>query len=72
MPAEYRNKKISLLKKLTLTSEEIQIIERKTIGQQDNKEWQKQRKLRLTASNFGKVCKLRSTSRANTVEIHII
>jgi len=66
---EYQIKKEIFLKKLMLTNEEIVSIERKTVGQQDNDMWQKLRKPRLTASNFGKVCKLRpTTSRANTVK----
>ncbi|XP_025413489.1 uncharacterized protein LOC112685735 [Sipha flava] len=69
---EYQNKKELFLKKITLKSEEIVAIERSTIGQQDNDMWQQYRKYRLTASNFGKVCKLRpTTSRANTVK-HIL
>ncbi|XP_025425936.1 uncharacterized protein LOC112694617 [Sipha flava] len=69
---EYQNKKELFLKKITLKSEEIVAIERSTIGQQDNDMWQQYRKYRLTASNFGKVCKLQpTTSRANTVK-HIL
>lgn len=66
---EYQNKKQIFMEKLMLNSEEIAAIERDTIGQQDNDQWRIQRKSRLTASNFGKVCKLRpTTSRANTVK----
>lgn len=69
---EYQNKKEIFLKKITLKSEEIVAVERSTIGQQDNDMWQQYRKYRLTASNFGKVCKLRpTTSRANTIK-HIL
>lgn len=57
------------MEKLMLNSEEIAAIERDTIGQHTIDQWRIQRKSRLTASNFGKVCKLRSTtSRANTVK----
>jgi len=66
---EYQNKKKIFIQKLMLNSEEIAAIERDTIGQQDNDQWRIHRKLRLTASNFGKVCKLRATtSRANTIK----
>lgn len=52
-----------------MSAEEIVAIERDTIGQQDNDQWRIHRKSRLTASNFGKVCKLRpSASRANTIK----
>lgn len=66
---EYDAKKNAFLKKIYLTVDEIVKIERNTIGQQENDDWKKFRKQRLTASNFGKVCKLRpTTSRANTVK----
>lgn len=65
---EYNTKKNNFLMKINLNEDEIIKIERKTIGQHENEEWQKLRKQRLTASNFGKVCKLRpTTSRANIV-----
>jgi hypothetical protein len=58
---EYQNKTELFLKKITLKFEEIVAIERSTIGQQDIDMWQQYRKYRLTASNFGKVSKLRPT-----------
>lgn len=66
---EYSAEKNTFLNKLKLTLKEIEEVERNTVGQQDNTEWHKYRKSRLTASNFGKVCKLKAvTSRANTVK----
>ncbi|XP_060878263.1 uncharacterized protein LOC132950736 [Metopolophium dirhodum] len=66
---EYRIKKTEFLKKLKLTNEEIKLLERSTINQSQIDEWRRQRKMRLTASNFGKVARLRSTtSRENTVK----
>jgi len=68
-PEEYDAKKTAFLKKIYLTIDEIVKIERNTVGQQENDDWKKLRKQRLTASNFGRVCKLRpTTSRANTVK----
>lgn len=68
-PEEYNAKKTAFLKKIYLTVDEIVKIERNTIGQQGNDYWKKFRKHRLTASNFGKVCKLRpTTSRANIIK----
>jgi hypothetical protein len=56
-------------KKIDLSVDEIIKIERNTVGQQENDDWKKFRKQRLTASNFGKVCKLRpTTSQANTIK----
>lgn len=64
---EYDVKKNAFLKKIYLTVDEIVKIERNTIGQQENDDWKK--KQRFTASNFGKICKLRPTTlRANTVK----
>lgn len=66
---EYLRQEQIFLNNLKLTPDEIEEVERRTVGQQNNDEWQKYRKSRLTASNFGKVCKLRAnTSRANTVK----
>jgi hypothetical protein len=66
---KYLKEEKIFLNNLKLTIKEIEEVERRTVGQQNNNEWQKYRKSRLTASNFGKVCKLRaSTSRANTVK----
>ena len=43
-------------------------MERRTRGQSDNTDWRTERSRRLTASNFGRVAKLRAaTSRHNTV-----
>lgn len=73
MPIEvYEMKKKEFLKKLKLTNEEIQSLERSTTNQSQSDEWRRQRKMRLTASNFGQVAKLRATtSRANIVK-HIL
>jgi len=66
---EYGIKKTEFLKKLKLTNEEIKLLERSTINQSQSNEWRRQRKMRLTASNFGKVARLRlTTSRENTVK----
>lgn len=66
---EYERKKSDFLSKLKLTSDEIKILERSTVDQSSCDEWRRQRKMRLTASNFGKVVKLRATtSRAHTVK----
>jgi len=62
-------KKVDFLSKLKLTSKEIHALERRTVDQSSSDEWRRQRKMRLTASNFGKIAKLRATtSRANTVK----
>lgn len=66
---EFARKKKYFLNSLNLTIDEINKLERSTVGQNCNEDWQKHRRVRLTASNFGRVCKLRnSTSRANMVK----
>lgn len=45
------------LKKLNLTEEERNDLERRTVLQSDSMEWMQERRQRLTASSFGKVCK---------------
>lgn len=45
------------------SSEDLLKLEILTRGQRDNKEWIKQRKIRITASNFGTIFKARSTKR---------
>lgn len=66
---EYETKKDCFLEKLKLSSKQLQLLERNTVDQSKCDEWRQERRIRLTASNFGKVAKLRdTTSRANTVK----
>lgn len=51
--------KLDFLENLKLSAEEANDLERNTVGQADNPLWMHERKKRLTASNFGTVCKLR-------------
>ncbi|KAL4132476.1 hypothetical protein QTP88_009617 [Uroleucon formosanum] len=48
--------------KLKLNKTDILKLERRTIDQPNNEEWKKERLSRLTASNFGKICKMRKTT----------
>jgi len=60
--------KLLFLSRLRLSQDDIIQLERRTIEQSQCEEWKKERSYRLTASNFGKVCKLRkSTNRKNTI-----
>ncbi|CAG9763511.1 unnamed protein product [Ceutorhynchus assimilis] len=66
---EYLEKAEDFLNNLKKTAEEIHCIERNTIGQSANPCWIQERAVRITASNFGKICKMRpQTSRATTVK----
>jgi len=59
---EFENKKIEFLENLKLKETDIFKLERRTTEQSSNEEWKKERLSRLTASNFGKICKLRKTT----------
>ncbi|KAF2891351.1 hypothetical protein ILUMI_14822 [Ignelater luminosus] len=41
-------------------------ISEETIGQQSNNRWHEERRRRITASNFGRICKLRKTTPCST------
>ncbi|KAK9752249.1 Viral alkaline exonuclease [Popillia japonica] len=61
--------KKAFLRSLEKTAEDIEMIEAQTRGQNANPQWIEERAFRLTASNFGSICKMRSTtSRAKRVE----
>lgn len=66
---DLKQKKINILNNLKLSVQDIHLLERRTIDQAKNSDWHKERKHRLTASNFGRVCKLRNnTPRINTIK----
>lgn len=68
-PKEFIVKKIKILESLSKTNDEIKTLEESTKNQSESELWKVERSIRLTASNFGKVCKLRATtSRKNTVK----
>jgi hypothetical protein len=65
---EFEDKRIEFLDNLKLNETDILKLERRTTDQSSNEEWKKERLSRLTASNFGKIRKLRKTIvRKNTV-----
>jgi hypothetical protein len=61
----YEEEEKEFLKSLKKT-EQIYEIERRTADQNEDGEWMEQRRKLITASNFGKICKLRKTT--NTAE----
>lgn len=65
---DFEEKKLELLNNLKLNTFEIDELQRRTVEQANCEEWKKERSKRLTASNFGKICKLRkTTSRKNSL-----
>lgn len=65
---DYEQEKIQFLKSLQVTEDIRKHIEQKTIGQAGNNDWFEARKNRLTASNFGSICKrLKTTKYGPTV-----
>jgi len=66
---ELEQSRTNILNNLKLSVEEIYLLERRTINQTKSDDWHRERKYRLTASNFGRVCKLRNkTPRINTIK----
>lgn len=67
-PEIYKLKEQEFLKKLEKSLKEIADLERETRGQSANMIWRSERLKRLTASNFGQICKMRDrTPRTKTV-----
>jgi hypothetical protein len=58
----YEEEEKEFLKSLKKTDEQIYEIERRTADQNEDGEWMEQRMKLITASNFGKICKLRQTT----------
>ncbi|XP_050306062.1 uncharacterized protein LOC126745672 isoform X2 [Anthonomus grandis grandis] len=54
------SRKKEILKDMKKSPEEIKHIENSTIGQASNPKWIQERSQRITASNFGKICKMRA------------
>ncbi|KAK5640569.1 hypothetical protein RI129_011380 [Pyrocoelia pectoralis] len=69
---EFEKKRDELLEYLSKTEDEIKDIEINTRGQSSNSRWKQERSSRLTASNFGAVCKLKSTTDPSKLAKNIV
>lgn len=54
--------KTKFINALKLTDEQYRVIEENTRNQRNCQQWFNERRNRLTASNFGKVCKMKRTT----------
>ncbi|XP_077285484.1 uncharacterized protein LOC143910762 [Arctopsyche grandis] len=63
----FQKKKEEFLRDLNLSQSKKNELERSTVDQSDNRLWAVERRKRLTASNFGKICKLRPKTSAKGV-----
>ena len=64
--------KLSFLKTLSLDDNQIKILESSTVEQSNSLLWHEERRKRLTASNFGIVCKLRKTTNKDAVAYRLV
>jgi hypothetical protein len=63
---EYEQRKNIFLSNLEKC--DIKLIHEKTVNQNSDDEWRQERSIRLTASNFGRICRMKdNTNTANTV-----
>lgn len=63
----FNNEKTIMLSSLQVDNQLQEHIQKVTVGQAENDQWFEQRKNRLTASNFGAVCKRRSTTKYTSI-----
>lgn len=67
---EYERKKRCFIDSLKKIEEEIDNIENLTCGQSSNVYWKEGRQKRITASNFGRMCRARTDkTKTNIVKI---
>ena len=64
--------KMNFIQTLSLDENQIQILEGSTLQQSNCSSWHNERRKRLTASNFGTVCKLRKTTSKQLVAYRIM
>lgn len=65
-------KKQQFIKNLTLTQKESEVLELETRDQSCNQKWYSERRNRLTASNFGKIIKMRPTTSCRNIVYELL
>lgn len=65
-------KKQQFIKNLTLTQKEGEVLELETRNQSCNQKWYSERRNRLTASNFGKIIKMRPTTSCRNIVYELL
>jgi len=70
--SEVKKRSNEVLRRLQTSRNRQAVIERATRGQGKNPEWRKERRERLTASNFGRVAKMRPTTSCQNTVVSIL
>lgn len=69
---EMKIKKEEFIKSLTISSTARKTLEYETRNQSDSQTWFTERRNRLTASNFGKICKMRSNTSCKNIVYELL
>lgn len=64
---EFEREKALFLQTVTKTQEQIDELERSTVGQSDSVLWREERRIRLTASFFGRICKMKKSTHCSSL-----
>nr|XP_022903354.1 uncharacterized protein LOC111415749 isoform X2 [Onthophagus taurus] len=71
-PAKYAAKKEAFLRNIYKPEDELAEIEIRTAGQANSQLWYEERSKRLTASNFGRICKKRESTNPSNIVKYLI
>lgn len=69
---DFEDKKLKFLEELIKSEEEVQHIEKKTVGQNKNQDWFKYRTQLITASNMGRICRKMPQTSCKTIVKSIV
>lgn len=71
-PEEYIRHKERFLKELKLSEKERQELQSKTIGQSRSQLWRQERLKRITASSFGRICKMKESTSCQKIVMSLL